>query len=738
MKTGSSSAKLLLRFTAALLLMAGTFSAIASTASAQSDSPGLVSDTEYESPLFDFTLSWDDPWIVTDGSVTSDGETIDQLSLESQNGFIQIVIVTGSGLQDALDILTESTADAGEDYAELGTDSGSDYLSATTSFSVQTDSGQIDLYKYIEVGEIETQGGDPAIFTGSLLAPVDSFEDEWTSLEDSIDRDGRSPLFNGEPALDGGSTNSGSNTNSNTTEEAEPGITGNSYYSGLYGYSVEWDDSIWEAEDTGSADEDALVLGSGNAQLQIRSYNEPDANERSCVTENAKDIGAGDGIENWARTTDYETPEAPEDGYSRAYTFDYTSSDNNTATFVQYIECRPLPEEGFVLISLLALDSQFENEIENYADVLATLNLEGGASSGGGDIGSKIGKQGGEENSTTFTPGDPELKGSTYTGGAYNWNVSWDDSIWTPEAMEPAAGYEGVKLTSELSSAWVEAIEGYGGDPDTCVTDTGDQLNDFDGVSDVAKERRPTLPETGEDAVAAIYSYTYTSNGDSLDFVEYIDCRVLVEDEVVLRMTVIAVLEGYEDAVPEWEGVLAGIEVGSSESSGSTTGSNTNSTNTSNEDLPGVDGRTYTSPQYPFSLTWDRTWDATNATEDDSGTTLTLTSEISTVVILVGQFPADPVDCVDAFSGIAGDASGVTNFEIVTNEEGEPQSGGDDESAYALYSFTQGGDDYFDYLYCQPAASGDYVVAIAYTMPVASLGTEITALEELLANLELG
>lgn len=737
MKTKSSSAKLLLRLTAAFLLVAGTLSGIASSVSAQSDDPGLISDTEYESPFFDFTLSWDGPWIVTDGSVTSDGESIDQISLESDNGFLQIVIVTGSGLQDTLDILTESTADAGEDYEELGTDSGSDYLSATTSFSVQTDSGQLDLYKYIEVGEIETQGGDPAIFTGSLLAPVDTFEDEWANLEDGVDRDGRSPLFSGEPVLEGGSTNSGSNSNS--TKEPEPGVTGNSYSSGLYGYSVEWDDSLWEAEDTGSADEDALILSSDNAQLQLRSYNEPDANERSCVTENAKDIGASEGIENWVRTTDFETPEAPEDGYSRAYTFDFISDEANTATFVQYIECRPLPEEGFVLISLLALDSQFEDELGSYADVIASLNLEGGTP-GGGDIGSKIGKQGGEETSTKFTPGDPELKGATYTGGAYNFSVTWDDSIWTPEAMEPAAGYEGVKLTSDISSAWVEAIEGYGGDLDVCVTDTGDQLNDFDGVTDVAKERRPTLPETGEDAVAAIYSYTYTSNGDSLDFVEYIDCRVLVADEVVLRMTVIATLDGYEDAVPEWEGVLAGIEIGSSGSSGGSSGSNTNTNSgtTSSEELPGVDGRTYTSPQFPFSLTWDRTWEATSATADDSGTTLTLVNDVSTAVILVGEFPLDPADCVDAFAGIAGDASGVTNFQIVSNENGEPQSGGDNKSAYALYSFTQGGDDYFDYLYCQPAPGGDYVVAIAYQMPVASLGTEITVLEELLANFELG
>ena len=65
------------------------------------------------------------------------------------------------------------------------------------------------------------------------------------------------------------------------------------------------------------------------------------------------------------------------------------------------------------------------------------------------------------------------------------------------------------------------------------------------------------------------------------------------------------------------------------------------------------------------------------------------------------------------------------------------QAGGDETFGWALYSLTRGGDDYFDYVYCQPASSGEYVVAVVYQMPVAELATELTNMQELLGTLVL-
>ena len=649
MKNRSTGSSIIIRSAVALLLLSGTFAGTLSSVAAQ------VTGNEYESPQFDFTLAWDDPWEVSEGSVSSTEGTLDQISLISDGGFLQIImIVPNDEPQAYLDVLLEGIQDDGANYEEIGSDSGPDYISTTVEFALDTSSGPLDVRKYVEVATLETLDGDEALFTGSLLATIDDFENQWESLQDSVERDGRDPVFFGVPeGIRGGS----STDDPTPTEESSGnwGIDGNTFIGPNYGYAVEWDAGIWEADDFSDDSGDVLVLNSEVSQIQIRSYDEEEATARSCVTAGADLAEANDGVTDFGRTSDYDLPEPGEDSYARLYAFDYESDDANPVAFLQYFECRPMgDEEGvFLVISLLTTERSYEDELVAYEDVVATIEFGQGGGTGLSTTG--IGRQGGEEETPTNNTGkEPVLKSASYTGGAYGYQVLWDRDVWEAEALTPDDGYEGVKLTSEGSSAWIEAIEAYDGDPEACVIGTGESLADIDGVSDSGEERRPSLPETDPDASVALYSYTYEpQNGDPLDFVEYIECRELVAGSVVLRVTIITVFDGYEDLVPEWEDLVTGIKITESSSNGAEE-DETPSANNTDEEFPGVNVREYASPQYGFTLGWDNSWSVVSATSEEGGTTLSLDNGISSVIVFGGAFPLDPAECVDTLARVAG------------------------------------------------------------------------------------
>lgn len=750
MQKRASIKRVLLRGAFALLLFCSTFSTMLGHAGAQSSEPGLVSDTEYESPQFDFSLEWDDPWAVSENTVASQNGVLDQISIESPGAFLQIIIIFPTDEPQAyLDVLLQTTAESGSDYEEIGTDSGSDYLSATVDFTVTSQGTDIQLRKYIEVGTIESVDGDEALFTGSLLTPVDDFEAGWADLNDTVVRDGRDTVFRGSPeGISGKSSSNSTNPDktptpddNNNSGSLDAGITGNTYVGGNYAFSVEWDDSLWEAEDTGSGKTDSVTLTSDDGLLVIESYAETGSDVKTCVTDYADEVKSGKGVDGFGRATGYTLPEKGDQSFGRLYDYTYTSQGKETSV-VQYLECRPLGDDAFLRLSFLTTEDAYDTSIADYEDVVSTIEYDVDVSTGdNGGLQTKIGRQTDEDTKTTptaTTAKDPVLTSSSYTGGAYDYEIAFDKRVWTAEELTPAEGYEGVKLTSDGASVWFEAFDGYAGDPDTCVTDTADQLNTVENVSDVQEARRLDLPETDRDAVAAVYSYTYTQNNQSVDFVEYIECRELVKGSAVLRATIITAFDNYDAQIADIADLLGGVEIGSgSSNTSSNTNSNTtdNNNSSSNDELPGVKGRKYTSPQFDFTLAWDSSWEVAASTTSANGTTLTLYNGISTVLVFGGAFPADPVDCVDTLASVAADADGVSGFAIVTNNDGEPQSGSTDTFAYSIYSFTRGGTDYFDYIHCQPAPSGDFVVAIIYEMPVSNVATELTALQDLLNGL---
>ncbi len=114
----------------------------------------------------------------------------------------------------------------------------------------------------------------------------------------------------------------------------------------------------------------------------------------------------------------------------------------------------------------------------------------------------------------------------------------------------------------------------------------------------------------------------------------------------------------------------------------------------------GVDGNTYTSPTYRYSLEWDDTWsvlEATVADLDDDETdndqdVLILTNEVSEVTISGYQTDETAEDCIANAEAFLEDLG--VEPEIAIDTEGTPITDSDSSFGYAVYTVTlPGGDD---------------------------------------------
>jgi hypothetical protein len=120
-------------------------------------------------------------------------------------------------------------------------------------------------------------------------------------------------------------------------------------------------------------------------------------------------------------------------------------------------------------------------------------------------------------------------------------------------------------------------------------------------------------------------------------------------------------------------------------------------TPTPEDDVPnGVDGTTYTSPTFGYTLSWDETWEVldafvANLDDDDASNdedVLTLSNGVSDVDIRGSQATGTPEECVASVEAEI-ERSGAES-EVGVNADGTPIQESDSSFAYAVYIVTVG------------------------------------------------
>jgi len=336
------------------------------------------------------------------------------------------------------------------------------------------------------------------------------------------------------------------------------------------------------------------------------------------------------------------------------------------------------------------------------------------------------------------------VEGDSYASPTHGYTVAWDAAVWQPVADEEeveagAADLDRLVLANEAGRLTIEGFAGHGGDAGDCEIAAHDAARDaarvsaFDRVRDADED---ALPGGFDIGYSVVFTRTIAADdGKPVDEVGYVECHPLVDGRAVLRITYLGDPLVYDGEEPRIRAVIASMTLtGGTDDEG--TPAPAAKADSGEGPNAGVEGRTYTSSEYGFTLSWGEEWHIT-APLSDAATDIDLSNGTSNVH-------------VSAFEGFEGDAEvclaslGFTSS--VTRAVREPDALPADPapgSAYRLAIVTSTdavsgyAEDRYEYVECRAFEPGRSVLVIQVLVPVAVMADaeEFDKVRELLAGL---
>ena len=164
------------------------------------------------------------------------------------------------------------------------------------------------------------------------------------------------------------------------------------------------------------------------------------------------------------------------------------------------------------------------------------------------------------------------VSGSSWQGPNSGVRLTWDPNVWSVEGEFIDEGYDGLQIGTPISTVYLEAYDGLGGNAADCFADAEREIGEREGVSEVIPLSGRPLP-VAEDVrgIAGLFGLTATlPDGGTYRGVEYVECRTVVPGETILEITWQAVTQAYNEDFSNVEELLAAIEMPEDASPGAT------------------------------------------------------------------------------------------------------------------------------------------------------------------------
>ncbi len=553
-----------------------------------------VDDDTYTSPSFGYSLEWDaDEWTAT--AATSEDD-VDTLVLENDVTVLTLVgteefgenldrcVRTARQTIEDQDGIADVTPveDAEGNPIEIDEDlrAGAVYTIVSEDEDAPEQVAQIECRVAVE-GEavIQITQITPASDFNDQIDPVSEILDSIAVEGDDEEEETPTPEDDAEPTPDG-----------EEDEEAESAVDGNTYVSPNFGYSLEWDEDVWTFDDSAGDSEnsepgfDTLFLESDNSGLAVIGAEFPDA--ETCVTEFAAFLRTEGDVDNWApfEDEDGEQIEGERDGgYFAAFTLT-VSQQGQEFELIYYFECRPVVEgESVVLFFMTTSPAAYEDATEELDDLLESLTIPG--ESGDDEDAEPTPSDedeedaeptpAAEEDQAEPTPDEDEEEDSdstasnadldTYTDPDFPFTVTWDEDVWSVADQRTVSdGHNLLNLSANGSDLTIEGWARWDGEPTDCLNDITLNLRAIDGVENFERVSDSDLYPENEstDGAYALYSFTLAPEGRTpVDYYGYVECRTVVEGEAVVVLTLLVPADEYEAIRPDFEPILASIEI---------------------------------------------------------------------------------------------------------------------------------------------------------------------------------
>lgn len=542
--------------------------------------------------------------------------------------------------------------------------------------------------------------------------------------------------------------------------QSDDGLTGDQQYeSPQFGYEVIWD-APWVVDEgalrsrTDREDRLVLINEDNDAELMIRGVFTEDS---------ARDVV--DGL--IADREDDEEDVTVEDQRRGGALISYTNRDGE---IVEYIEVSGFdPGESVLIVDLVAPAGDLADTI----DALQSVELDGASvlqdepaapqSADTADPTETPADEGTVRRRPSFATDEPTeepteaagdgeadgIDGNTFSSPNFDFSLSWDEDVWTVEEsnLDDENGDQ-ISLNTRDSFVVFQASSDFGGDVDDCLSSITDFLADgsddlqIEDVDVIEDEDGDPIEDSSRDRAYVANLYTATFEGDEEQFVYYVECRTLVEDESELVIFhFVQNPDDYADEADARDEIVDSLEGGAGSRGGD---DEPTATPEDDEETPEAGDETpYESDAFGFSLTYDSSlWEETGSGDDG----IALDDGPSSLTIAAAEeYDGDSVACVQGQLEDIRGFEGITRIDAETGATGRRISGGGEERFYALYRVTasdgtfDGTNELLVYLECRTLAKNDSVITILHLVfNPDQYEQEAARAEAVLETLELG
>jgi hypothetical protein len=155
------------------------------------------------------------------------------------------------------------------------------------------------------------------------------------------------------------------------------------------------------------------------------------------------------------------------------------------------------------------------------------------------------------------------VSGSSWQGPNFRVRIHWDPAVWSVEAESIDKGYDGLQLSTPISTVFLEAYDGFAGDAGACLAAAEQEIDEREGISEVVPLTDRPLPVAADvRGEAGLFGLTASlPDGTNYHGVEYVECRTVRPGEAVLEITWQAVTQAFDEDFANVEELLAAIEM---------------------------------------------------------------------------------------------------------------------------------------------------------------------------------
>lgn len=320
--------------------------------------------------------------------------------------------------------------------------------------------------------------------------------------------------------------------------------------------------------------------------------------------------------------------------------------------------------------------------------------------------------------------GAASARDETYVSETYGYRVEWDARVWEGQPVDP----DGVafSLAGRGGQAYVEGEGGNAADPNACVTTMADDfLYNNPAAQDFRVARksidRPTNDhETGS---AELYTFVAPTDAGGFDMIVYFECRPLETPDAVLKTTLYAMYNDYDEDVTAWEDLLAGVFLPGEERAESDATATVS------------DMTDYENAIVGFSVSWPaETFQVTERASETDGYGVELESETTTSFVIGFPFELAAEDCLrvlaQEFSGRYGELTPARD------DMDRPEAGRDSESELFTFAGEDGSTSMVAYIECREINDGTAILAVYFFSEEAAYETESKVWREVLESIK--